>query len=427
MAARRHIVLVDANYWGLNLIPAAKRLGYRVTFVRSRDDSKYPEDLAGSLIPLADAVIEVPVTAEEEALEGALRDAGKAQPVDGAVTFLDVALEPLATVAERLGIPFTARGAVATVRRKDHARAALERAGIAGTAYGTASDLATAREVAARVGYPLFLKPAAGTSSLMAARVDDEAALERAFAAVEAGRAHLGPLDRLLDTRTLLLERRLEGPLVSVELGVAGGRSLPFMVSGRKRAQYDEAMELGATMPAQIDEATRRDVVDHARTAVEALGLDLGLFHVEVIVTPEGPRLLEANARLMGALMPLLYRNLTGADIYESAARIHVGDPADPPAPPPGMAAVSRCIASRHDAVVARAPDLAWLDDHREHLRLFRLKAEPGQVVRAYAGSQKQQIFGFLQVAGEGGARMEALADAIVARLSEELGIELAT
>jgi hypothetical protein len=199
------------------------------------------------------------------------------------------------------------------------------------------------------------------------------------------------------------------------------------MVSGRKRASYDEAMELGATMPARLDEATRSAVVDHARTVVETLGLDLGLFHVEIIATPEGPRLLEANARLMGALMPLLYRNLTGADIYESTARIHAGDPIDVPTPPPDLAAVSRCIASPRDAVLERKPDLTWLDAHRDHLRLFTLRAEPGQVVHAYTGAQKQQILGFLQVIGNDGARMEALADSIVSRLSDTLGIELAT
>lgn len=64
----------------------------------------------------------------------------------------------------------------------------------------------------------------------------------------------------------------------------------------------------------------------------------------------------------MGALMPVVYNNATGHDIYEALLSIHLG--AEPKYPDPFelKAAVSgRCLAARRGGVASKTMNLSWL------------------------------------------------------------------
>lgn len=98
------------------------------------------------------------------------------------------------------------------------------------------------------------------------------------------------------------------------------------MVSGRHRAQQDETYELGATMPAPISNNDRLKCIAYAIEVVKALGLNFGIFHLEMIVDQGKPVLVEANPRLMGANMPRIFQETTSVNIYESLIKIHLND-----------------------------------------------------------------------------------------------------
>src|SRR5206468_1631395 len=102
----------------------------------------------------------------------------------------------------------------------------------------------------------------------------------------------------------------------------------------RYRGNVDEVVELGGFMPARLDPATWRACEDYAVRVCRALGLDLGIFHLEIIVTADGPRLVEANPRMMGGALPLIYERFTGHSIQDHLIAVHLGSPLPVPALP---------------------------------------------------------------------------------------------
>src|SRR5262249_27512143 len=58
-----------------------------------------------------------------------------------------------------------------------------------------------------------------------------------------------------------------------------------------------------------------RGFSEYAFAVLEALEIKNGPTHQEIMLTHEGPALVECNARLCGAAMPLLWQSCTGASL----------------------------------------------------------------------------------------------------------------
>jgi hypothetical protein len=115
----------------------------------------------------------------------------------------------------------------------------------------------------------------------------------------------------------MIVERHLNGPMVSVEIGVQANELRVYMISGRRRCSTDETLDWGIDMPAWLSPEQWDACVEYSQQVVNVLGLTGGMFHLEMIVTAAGPVLVEANCRLMGGNMPQVYENLTGQSIYD--------------------------------------------------------------------------------------------------------------
>jgi hypothetical protein len=191
------------------------------------------------------------------------------------------------------------------------------------------------------------------------------------------------------------------------------------MISGRVRAAQDEVIELGAFMPAAIsaDEETR--CFDYASRICEAIGLDHGIFHIEMILTERGPVLVEANPRLMGGIMPSLYHRLTGTNIHEYLISIHLGEPPPDRLPVARSCVTTRKIMTRDAGRIADTMNLEWLDQFDGRLIYFDLKRARGSVV------ERQEIMGRLQIEESDLPMANAVADELLGRLELSLGIEL--
>ncbi|MGD3111814.1 ATP-grasp domain-containing protein [Streptomyces sp. YGL11-2] len=190
-------------------------------------------------------------------------------------------------VCRKLGLRGTATDGVLTARRKDECRAALEQAGLASARYAPAETEET--------GYPVILKPPSGADRLLSYVVG------RATEAAACCQGMLTGLDAVPSQwheqfrRGILVEEYLVGTLVSVELGSREGEFFPFAVSGRFRWAEDEVGELGSYIPAHLPEEQAAICVAYAVDVCRAIDLDLGVFHLEIMVTDRGPVLVEGN------------------------------------------------------------------------------------------------------------------------------------
>jgi biotin carboxylase len=415
-----HLLFVDANEPGIATLGIAKDLGHRVTFVRSTEHVLFHETPA-ALATLArlDRIVDVGLASDPEQLIKAVGEVVATDPVDQVITQSGFCVAAAAQMAAALRLPFTDPGAVLAARNKATSRRLLREHGLPSARYALIHHPGEAEGAAAEVGFPIVVKPAGGENSMLAYRVDDIDELRTIVAGVFADIDGLAPLMRDQFSLGVLIEQHLAGELVSAEIGRLNGVSYRYMVSGRIRARHNECVEMGALMPAPLSPADRDACFTYGEQVCAALGLDLGIFHLEMIMTEAGPVLVEANPRLMGGVMPSLYRNVTGHEIQGDLVRIHTGQPPEPP-PPPRRLVTSRKIMSWSAATLTDRIDLGWLAGYGDSVVAFDdYGIRPGRTVG------EQQVLGRVQVTGPTLAAATEHADRIVERMAQSLGIAL--
>jgi D-alanine-D-alanine ligase len=198
---------------------------------------------------------------------------------------------------ELLAIPFTGPGVAACVRCMDKALAkhAMREAGLPTPDWFTFSQTAFRElgaaealgELEGRLGFPLVAKPSRGGSSL---------GVKFAGTAAEVPGALVAAFS--YDDR-VLLERFVEGRELAVS--VLGDEALPIVeaipVSG-DRYDFEARYEIGRTRfacPAELSDAERRAVTEVALGTYRALGCS-GFARIDLILSADGPQVLEANA-----------------------------------------------------------------------------------------------------------------------------------
>jgi biotin carboxylase len=268
-------------------------------------------------------------------------------PVAGVLCWDEVRVEAAAALAHKLGLPGSDPDAVHRCRDKQLTRAALAAAGVPQPASLPAAGLAGARAAAARIGYPVVIKPRALAGSFGVVKVAAPGALADAFA-LAAG-STLAGVPRY---HGVLVEEYAAGDEISVDAVCRDGAVTPVFTA-RKQLGFPPYFEetghaVRAGDPLLASPRMRRLLtVAHA-----AVGMTTGWTHTEFRLTAGGPKLVEINARLGGDMIPYLGMLATGIDPGLAAAAVSCGLP---PALSPrrsGAAAI-RFVYPPRDMVIA--------------------------------------------------------------------------
>jgi biotin carboxylase len=362
----RHVVFVDGNGQVFNAMDAAITAGYRTSFLKSRSFKVYIEDSASRRVEsrLGDLVM-LDNTTDADAVVAAIEKVHATSPVDAIISMIDTTVVPAARAARRLGLPFVAEQGAARALNKQSMREDLRAAGLPTPGSRVVQTEAEALKAAEAFGYPVIVKPIAGFASIATASVGDNAALRQSWRWAEEKFNSLPADIRHHVGAGLLIEERLTGRMFSVELCIEESRPHVAMISARHRSETDETDALGISMPAELDADEWEAVATHATLAAQALDLRFGFFHIEIMLTPRGPRIIEINPRLMGGGMPMQYNRLTGGNIFETLFRLHLGDPIVLPDPKGYGCLYSLRLRARRDCVLAVSPDLGRLAECR--------------------------------------------------------------
>ncbi len=246
---------------------------------------------------------------------------------DGIVTFADARLEITAQIAERLGLPFISRESAISLTDKHAQRRALAAGGVAVPRSCLApalEDEAAWRQLAAQIGFPAVLKPRVGEGSRDTYKVCSLAEARACAAAATAGRPE----------RPLVLEEYLAdatgrredgfGGYVSVECVAIEGVITPVAITGRF-PPAEPFRETGFFIPHALAPAEAEEVVACACQAARAVAMTIGCMHIEIKLTPAGPRVIEVNGRLGGGI-PEMLSDAAGVDLYDVAYRLALGE-----------------------------------------------------------------------------------------------------
>ncbi|WP_369173679.1 acetyl-CoA carboxylase biotin carboxylase subunit family protein [Streptomyces sp. R28] len=248
--------------------------------------------------------------------------------VRGIVTFSERRLAATAELAAASGLPFHTPDVVAGLVDKQRQRARLHAAGVQSTRCEAVRSVDDVPEAAARVGLPAVLKPRSGAGSVNTCRVDDLGQLVAVTEEFMADGAAEYVLEELLVGDPGGAGAGF-GDYVSVESVTSGGVVHHVCVTG-KLPLAEPFRETGMFQPASLSPVLRSQVLALTEAAIHALGITGGVTHVEIKLTPDGPRLIEVNGR-MGGYVGALLRRSARFDLLRAALREALSLPVDLP------------------------------------------------------------------------------------------------
>ncbi|MBC7929719.1 MAG: ATP-grasp domain-containing protein [Rubrivivax sp.] len=232
---------------------------------------------------------------------------------------------PLAEARAELGVEGMSVEAAHNFRDKARMKTVLREAGLPCARHRLAGSEAEAWEFAEEVGYPLVVKPPAGAGSQATYRVDGPDALRDALQIVGAD-AHDG----------VLLEEFITGEEHSFETITIGGRAVWHSLT----RYYPTPLEVlrnpwiqwCVVLPREIDDQQYDEIRDAGSRALEALGMDTGLSHMEWFRRRDGSvAISEVGARPPGAQITTLISRAGDIDFVGAWARVMVYGEFDPP------------------------------------------------------------------------------------------------
>jgi hypothetical protein len=228
-------------------------------------------------------------------------------------------------LAAELGVPGLGVDGVNGCRDKNRTRAVLTAEGQHQPAFELTTSVEQARAAAARIGYPVVLKPRSMGASIGVVFAADESELDAAFG-VAMGAAKVDPSRYRAGA---MVEGYAAGPEISVDAAVHKGEYLPMFVARKQTSDFPYFEEVGHIVDADdplLRDATLMDTLAHAH---RALGIEDGITHTEVRLTDRGPLIIEVNGRLGGDLIPFLGKIATGIDPGEVLFDVTVGQRPD--------------------------------------------------------------------------------------------------
>jgi biotin carboxylase len=168
---------------------------------------------------------------------------------------------------------------------------------------GHDADASVTADLVSQLQYPVVLKPQDGSGSQNTCQVDDADTL-RLLLDDARGRGE----DMLVEE--VLAEARPRGAqrfadVLMVDSFVTGGRITHYVVAGHF-IPAPPFRGTGSFIPSDLDDGDTKAVLEATEAAIVALGVEEGFTNTDVILTPDGPRVLEVNGRIGGQIPTLL-------------------------------------------------------------------------------------------------------------------------
>jgi len=304
MSSKRILILGGGRYNVLS-IRAARESGF-FTLVADRNT-----DAPG--LKVADQALSIDLN-DCDALIKAIEKYGV---VDGVVAMAEVGVRAAAKISARLGLPSISEQAAANATSKAAMRRCWSSLPEYSTEFEVVSSLEEAERAAAKIGFPLILKPDRSFGgSRGVSRVNSCPEVTAAFDAARSGGLSDSPV---------VIERCVEGTEHSAEVLIWQGETSVLCIGQKVKSLLPYRVDVSVEYPAQLSAAQRRTVSDMCHRAVNALGLTQGAAHVEFAYTDKGPVLFELGARCGGGHTPQIAHHVSGVNEFVESCRMASG------------------------------------------------------------------------------------------------------
>jgi biotin carboxylase len=424
----KHIIFVESNSCGLQAIKTAKELGYYVSFIRSPHFEymyKYDE-LFGRILPMIDNCVLLDEIFDEDKLLLAIEELNRKKPVDAIISVLEYVILYVARVAKRLGIAYTDLEGVENSRDKSKMRKKLEEAKLSVVDYVSGDDYDSLLEKADELGYPLIVKPAKGVASFLIKKASNYDELKNVLGTYKNEFMRLKKIYQTIFSEKIIIEKHLTGKMFSLEIGALNNNYFPFAITDRKRYNQDESIELGGTMNADFPPDIIKEIHDYGINFLKTIGLNLGIFHLEMILTENGPVIIDPNPRLIGGLAPKMLSLVIGHNIYEVLIDIHLNHLNKLLETDFSIKcyATDRDFACSDAGILKNDIDFQWLNYYYKNgLVDFRLDISPGETYKKVTSNH--DYIGAIVVKAPTPFESKKLAEEILLKTKDSLSVPL--
>lgn len=236
-------------------------------------------------------------------------------PIHRLIGVMEQVQLPVAEARAELGLPGMKVEPARRFRDKTLMKDCLREAGLPVARHRLVNNTRDALGFGAEVGYPIIVKPPAGAASQTTYRVHDETELKTA----------LGPTS-VAAGGVVLLEELLTGTEHSFEAFVRGGEMLGYSTSDYHPSCLDVMQNAWIQWVVVLPRDYLADDIARIGTrALEVLGLETGMCHLEWFRRPDGSvAISEVGARPPGAQIPTMISRAHDIDCIGAWARLMV-------------------------------------------------------------------------------------------------------
>ncbi|TEB14259.1 Alanine-anticapsin ligase BacD [Pelotomaculum sp. FP] len=275
---KKKIMIIGAGVLQLPAIIRAKELGYEVLSV----------DIDQNALGFKYADVKCLVSTND--IQGILKEAERLQP-DGVMTLAtDMPVRSVAAVGEKLNLNTIDKKTAIRVTDKSEMRKVLKDKNIPMPKYFVVTNYVDYISASKNFTGSFIVKPSDSSGSRGVFLVEEVGQLEKAY---KHSLSHA-------KNGKILLEEYMNGPEVSVETFSIGGVVNIIAITDKKTSGLPHFVELRHSIPSLLGKETLMEIEKVARMAVKSIGIKNGPSHTEIIVTEEGPKIVEIGARLGG-------------------------------------------------------------------------------------------------------------------------------
>jgi biotin carboxylase len=333
------------------------------------------------------------------ALESIVERLGVEEPLSRVVSLTENGLVPAARLNEKFGLGGNTVRAVTGLKNKVRMRETLEKSGLSPVRWRVVSNMVDTLDFYSQLGEAeIILKPVDGAGSVDVYRM----AAPRAIA--EAWRS-LGPRD-------MLAEECLVGTEISVE--AFSNHRCHTVVAFTDKKLTPNLVEVGHTIPSSASAEDKASVARLVGEFLTAMELEEGPSHTEVILTRDGPRVVESHNRVGGGSVRDLIRIAYGVDFVRSAVAVSVGIDPGLCNPPSLIAGAAVRFFVPEPGVIERFEGLEQFEN--DDTVSIHLTAQPGDTVPPLRSSHDRTtgfVIGRGRDAGQAAARCEGVLAAV--------------
>lgn len=305
----KKLMILGASILQLPAIEKAKEMGLDVVVVDMNPDA------VGFKVPGIEKEIISTIDIQT------VISAAKRHRIDGIMTLAtDMPMRTVAAVAKEMNLIGIDEETALKATNKAEMRKALQLNNVPIPKFYVVSNKDEYKEVVKQFVVPFIVKPADSSGSRGIFEVKD---IHNNTLVIEAYE-YCHPFSKVGD---VVVEEYMEGPEVSVETLTVNGECHVIQITDKLTTGAPHYVEMGHSQPTMLSNEIAEQISKVAKAANKAIGIKNGPSHTEIIVTKEGPKIVELGARLGGDnitthLVPLS----TGVNMVECCIKIALGE-----------------------------------------------------------------------------------------------------